>query len=143
MSASLPVWSTSGLLVDQADDRGRLELFHPAPLVLMARCSGHFSESLANEWVRVLRPILAKTQGITMFNEWREMSGYDSATRQKLTALASGHKGAFKAVHFSTSSRIVMMGVNVASIPMAMMGVEFAVCTNTEFQTKLEQARPR
>ena len=134
----------SNVLVDQTDSRGRLELFLPTPLLLVARCGGHLSEGLADEWVRVVRPILRRTKGMTMFNEWREMTGYDSASRQKLTALASGDKGAFKSVYFVTNSRIVAMGVNVASVPLAMMGVDFITCrTDEEFLRTLEGSRPR
>jgi len=110
----------------------------------MARCNGHFSEDLADEWVRVLGPVLARTRGITMFNEWREMNGYDSASRRKLTTLASARRGVFTAVYFIARSRIVTMGVNVASVPMAMIGVEFATCgSDQDFLNKLERVRPR
>lgn len=140
----LPTWSMSNVLVDQTDSRGRLELYLPTPLLLVARCGGHFSEGLADEWVRVVRPVLRKTQGMTMFNEWREMTGYDSASRQKLTALTLGNKGAFKSIYFVTNSRIVAMGVNVASVPLAMMGVEFITCrTDEEFLRKLDASRLR
>lgn len=131
------------MLVDQADARGRLEIYQPAPLLLLARCTGHLSESLTDEWVRVVRPILLRSKGMTMFNEWREMTGYDSASRQKLTTLASG-KGVFKSVYFVTNSRIVAMGVNVASIPLAMIGVDLITCPSDEdFLAKLERSRPR
>lgn len=140
----LPTWSMSNVLVDQADARGQLQLYLPTPLLLIGRCVGHLSEGMADEWVRVLRPILRKTQGMTMFNEWREMTGYDSASRQKLTALAAGEKGAFKSVYFVTNSRIVAMGVNVASVPLAMMGVDFITCrSDAEFLRQLEGLRPR
>lgn len=55
-------------------------------------------------------------QRFAVFHDFADATGYESGLRVALTAWAKEHPGAQSGVHFYTRSKIVSMGVSVASL---------------------------
>jgi hypothetical protein len=84
--------------------------------VLCATVSGQMTPPIADRLRGLGDYAIASTGRLWIFQDWSEMSGYDSRCRTELTDWAVGHDDAIRSVHVFTSAKLVRMGVSVASI---------------------------
>jgi hypothetical protein len=88
-----------------------------APNVFVTQGEGHmtdehrlFIEAYGEERIR------RYSGKLYVFHDWRELTGYDSMTRVRLTAWSVAHRHAYQEVHLAVRSRIIAMGVQVANV---------------------------
>jgi len=60
--------------------------------------------------------VIAEAGWIIGFHDWWGMDGYDTATRQQLTAYVGKILKYVKGVHLLAQSKLVVMGINVANL---------------------------
>jgi hypothetical protein len=137
-SSALPVLATRGPLLDEKSARGSLQMYRPAPGMLVTRATGHMDVVLAEGWVRCTAPLWREGVKVTVFNEWERMSGYESASRKLLTDWVIEHRELFEGAWFCTGSRLVAMGVAASGALTALAGVPMRACADrAEFDRRL------
>lgn len=102
---------------------GALEMYRPLPNVIYTRARGQCATPLAEGWVRSTEDIWPTVDKLMVFNDWQLMTSYDSEARSRLTGWVVAHRTQFSAAWFSSGSRLVNMGVSVASVATSMFGV--------------------
>lgn len=102
---------------------GALEMYRPLPSVLYTRACGQCTTALAEGWLRCTEGIWPTVDKLMVFNDWQLMTNYDSEARSRLTGWVVEHRAQFRAAWFSSGSRLVSMGVSVASVATSMFGV--------------------
>ena len=97
--------------------RGALRAWVLAPNVFVTQGEGHmtdehckFIEAYGEERIR------RYSGKLFVFHDWRELTGYDSMTRVRLTAWSVAHRQSYQEVHLAVRSRIIAMGVQVANV---------------------------
>jgi hypothetical protein len=84
------------------------------PRIVIIRIEGHAREE-------VLEPLLSTLEGamrlgpVIAFDDWEGVTGYDSAVRVRMTAWTRRFSGGIVATHILMGSRILSMGVSLAS----------------------------
>lgn len=120
---------------------GALEMYRPLPSVIYTRARGQLTTSLAGGWARSTETIWSSVDKLTVFNDWQLMTGYDSDARAGLTSWVIAHRMQFRAAWFSSGSRLVNMGVSVASVATSMFGVPMHAPSDRDtFLARLNQA---
>jgi hypothetical protein len=99
---------------EHRDAKGSIRLWQCAPHIYATRVVGHLSIELARAIITYVDPLFAKGR-VLGFHDWFKMTGYDSASRNELTAWSLRNK-ALAQINIGTRSRIVNMGVAVASL---------------------------
>lgn len=99
---------------EHRDARGSIRLWQCAPNIYATRVVGHLSLELARTIIPYVDPLFAKGR-VLGFHDWFKMTGYDSASRNELTAWSLRNK-ALAQINIGSRSRIVNMGVSVASL---------------------------
>jgi hypothetical protein len=99
---------------EHRDAKGSIRLWQCAPHVYATRVVGHLSVELARTIIVYVDPLFAKGR-VLGFHDWFKMTGYDSASRHELTAWSLRNK-TLAQINVGTRSRIVNMGVSVASL---------------------------
>jgi hypothetical protein len=96
---------------------GELRGWVLAPSVFVTQGKGHmtdehckFIETYGEERIR------RHSGKLYVFHDWRELTGYDSMTRVRLTAWSVKHRHSYQEVHLAVRSRIIAMGVQVANV---------------------------
>ena len=139
----LPVTSTALQQRLMALDvgRGTLEMYRPLPNIIYTRARGICATELAHEWVRCTEGIWSSVTKLMVFNDWQLMTNYDSEARALLTGWVVAHRQQFSAAWFSSGSRLVSMGVSVASVATSMFGVPMHAPSDRDaFLTQLQAA---
>lgn len=77
---------------------------------------GHFDIALADQIMRRGDALVAAQGSIVVFSDWRGMTAYDSECRRQMTAWGAGLGAGLAAFHVIATSRLVQMGLSVASI---------------------------
>lgn len=102
---------------------------------------GHLSNNDADELMAELIAIIAREGDLWMFNDWSEMTSYDSLARMRLTAWAVEHRDKIKTITIWSTSPIVRMGVSTAALALALVGVKLESASNrAEFEALLAAA---
>jgi hypothetical protein len=98
--------------------RGDVTVANPARGALYGRCAGHGCMAAAQILMDAHDAIERETQPVDVFMDWAEVTGYDAEVRRRYVDWARGKKerGLVGTVHTLTGSRLVAMGVSVASI---------------------------
>lgn len=99
---------------EHKDARGSIRLWQAAPHIYVTRVSGHLSVALAKSIISYVDPLFEKGR-VLGYHDWFKMTGYDTASRNDLTAWSLRRK-ALAQINIGTKSRIVNMGVAVASL---------------------------
>lgn len=99
---------------EHRDARGSIRLWQCAPQVYATRVNGYLSLELARAIITYVDPLFEQGR-VRGFHDWFRMTGYDTASRNELTAWSLRHK-ALAQINIGTRSRIVNMGVAVASL---------------------------
>lgn len=94
--------------------RGSIRLWQAAPHIYVTRVTGHLSIELAKSIIAYVDPLFEKGR-VLGFHDWFKMTGYDTASRNDLTAWSLRRK-ALAQINIGTQNRIVNMGVAVASL---------------------------
>jgi len=100
-------------------DRGMLVWQEPAPGVLVLRYEGHLVVEAAKQILTARAQAVRNARGpVQEFHDWWDMPSYDSGSRTLLTEHTIQDRARLAGVHLLVSSKIVRMGVTVASIPL-------------------------
>ncbi len=96
--------------------RGVMLIRRPAPHVEVI--SGHgFAEAAFVDPILASRDAVLRECGeIALFDDLERVTGYDTEVRVQLTAWARKHRSRIAAHHILTRSKLVAMGVSVASL---------------------------
>jgi hypothetical protein len=105
-----------GVFVDEhRDSRGMLRLWRQDTLPLYcARVVGHLSIGLAREIIAYAEPMFGSGR-VLAFHDWFAITGYDSASRNELTAWSRRH-AAHVQLNIGVRSTLVNLGVTVAAL---------------------------
>lgn len=124
-SAWLPVTSLAlrQPLMSMDVGNGALEMYRPLPSIIYTRSHGQLTTALADGWIACTADIWPTVDKLMVFNDWQLMTNYDSEARARLTGWVVAHRAQFSAAWFSSGSRLVSMGVSVASVATSMFGV--------------------
>jgi len=123
-------------------ERGTIELWSPRPWLLASRVTGHLQRSAAWQIVEHRGQLLPNVEFLEEFHDWMDMTGYDSASRQELTAHSFEHRNQIKAIHILTDSKIIKMGIAVASIALGDMLKTYARRDGFEGLLDIARAAP-
>ncbi len=118
-------------------DDATYQLWMPAPGIVLQRVAGKAGVAIARDIGRQLERILERHESIVLFDDFAEMTGYTSEGRIELTEWSKRNWSRIRATHILVGSKLVAMGVSVASIALpglrsyddrarfeAMLGVE-------------------
>ena len=97
-------------------DRGKLSIWLPAPGIVAHCFVGHFDVEFASAVIAVHDKVFSRPGPIVFFNDWEGMSAYDSDARVLATEWVHTHRQRIVGVHVLVQSRLVGMGVSVASL---------------------------
>ena len=136
----LPERAVQNRILELTDTRGSIAMFTPIQSILISRVQGHLSEAFADSWLKATAPVLARGSSLNVFNDWGAMESYDSAARRKLTDWAMLNRKQIRGTYFTTTSRIVSMGVAVAGAALAIASVKLESLSREEFLARLEKA---
>ena len=94
---------------------GTLFLWQPTPLLVITRIEGYFIKQ-AERAIDVAWRRAASIGRLSSFNDWEEMTGYDSATRVHLTGVGMDLRSRFECCHVLARQVTVRMGVQMARL---------------------------
>jgi hypothetical protein len=97
-------------------DRGVMTIERPAPHVMVVRGHGYAEAAFTGPVLAARDAIIDERGHIALFDDLERVTGYDSEVRTRLTGWASEHRRQIVAFHILTRSRLVAMGVAVASV---------------------------
>ena len=102
---------------ERATETGTLRAWMLAPNLYVTQGEGHMTD-IHCEFIEAYgEACLRRHPGkYYVFHDWRELTGYDTRTRIRLTAWAVAHRHAYEEVHLAVRSRIIAMGVQVANV---------------------------
>ncbi len=120
-------------------DRGTARLWALTPTVYVTSVVGHMEVAHGDLFVRFAEKRIREANGkVNVFHDWIEMTGYESRSRQRLTAWSLANLDAYSEVHLALRSKLVAMGVQVANIA---LGGKIRVCTTrVRLEVELRQA---
>ncbi|AKT40971.1 hypothetical protein [Chondromyces crocatus] len=96
---------------------GGIEITIPASEILVLRAWGHFDAELSERTVALAEPrVTVASHSFVLFLDLNELESYDSAARVLLTNWLQELRPRAEAIHVSTRSRLVSMGVAVANL---------------------------
>jgi hypothetical protein len=102
-------------LEEHRDGRGSIRLWqHPSLRLYSTRVVGHLSIALAERIIDYVDPLFEKGS-VVGFHDWFQMTGYDTASRNQLTAW-SLRRSALAQINIGTRAKLVSMGVTVAAL---------------------------
>lgn len=127
MPSWLPPPSSTRFEIGGPPDRGLMRLRvlprNDGPTVVLTRVAGHASTPIVREYIDHLGKICAQGK-VEIFHDWYEMTGYDTDARKALTDWNLTHQTDVVEVHMLVKSKVVAMGISVASL---VAGRDFAV----------------
>lgn len=93
-----------------------ISVMSPAPGVVQTRATGRVERACIEPLVEVYEIVAAKSAPVVVFHDWEGISGYTSETRQALVEWSMRHDGTVERAHILVGSKLVAMGVSVASL---------------------------
>lgn len=118
--------------------RGSVALWMPAPGVLVTRAEGHFHAEMAGAVVAAGNRVIEAHGTLLAFHDWQDVKTYDSETRAKLTDWGYAIRKSVERVHVLVGSKLVKMGVSVASI--VLVGMLVGYDEREAFEATLREA---
>lgn len=122
----------------RADERGLVTTWIPAPGVLVTRAEGYLLADLAGDIERAGNDVIEMHGRLIGFHDWSQLRGYESAARVRLTDWGVAVRHSVDRVHLLIASKLVRMGVAVASIVLG--GMLVAHDDPVQFARELEAA---
>jgi hypothetical protein len=101
---------------EKRTSRGALAAWIPAPGVMVTRAEGHIDVELAALFIHTGNEVVRRHGKLLGFHHWWSVNGYDTDARTRLTEWGYRIRGDVERVNFLVSSKIVRMGISVASI---------------------------
>jgi hypothetical protein len=108
--------------------------------ILCNTVSGHFDQSAADRIMAHGDQLLAEHGTITVFSDWLLMASYDISCRTTMTGWGANLGRRLEAFHVIAGSRLVKMGLAVASIVVAPLRVHG---DRVAFMAAYQSAAPR
>ena len=100
---------------EHRDGRGTIRLWQqPGARLYSTRVTGHLSIGLAQTIIDYVDPLFVKG-AVLGFHDWFQMTGYDTASRNQLTAW-SLRRSSLAQINIGTRAKLVSMGVTVAAL---------------------------
>ncbi|EYF08030.1 Hypothetical protein CAP_7052 [Chondromyces apiculatus DSM 436] len=110
----------------------------------MLRTWGHFDMELSERAVAMVEPRLSMTSRcFTLFLDLNELDSYDTPARVRLTAWLQSLRQRTDAIHVSTRSRLVSMGVAVANLALEGALLRYGPDNRARYDAALQQATHR
>jgi Fe2+ transport system protein FeoA len=94
-----------------------------SPNIVLTRVTHHATAGMVDCYLRALEPQLEHGP-VEIFHDWAGVTGYDTEARRRMTAWGSTRGQAITHVHLLLGSKVLAMGVSVASLA---LGRDFAV----------------
>lgn len=118
---------------------GELQLWCPAPRLLVTRISGHADVEFLRFYAAHAEREMASGQ-ITVFHDWSGLTTYEPAVRDQLKLWGREHNADFVAVHYLVRAKVLSMLIAVAALT---LGRDLHGTTDREkFLRDLEAALP-
>ena len=105
--------------------RGEVPAWMPAPGVYVTQSVGHIDTELAGKIVTGGNDVIRECGFLLAFHDWQKLLTYDGDARKQLTQWGMAVRGQVERVHLLTGSKLVRMGVAVASIALGGMMVAY------------------
>jgi hypothetical protein len=118
--------------------RGSLECWLPVPRVVIYRWTGHAEASWMQPFEEHLRRAKTPTR---IFHDLARLDGYESAAREKITAIGLELLRDIERIDVFVRSRLAKMGVSVASL--ALLGKVRGHDTHERFCAELDETIER
>lgn len=118
--------------------RGELELWLASPDVVIQRIRGHASLPFAEAIGRFNDRLIRAGKKPLIFNDWEEMTGYDSDSRPPLTEWTARNRESLRGINILVHSKLVAMGIAVANL--ATGGITKTFSSRAEFEQTIAQA---
>jgi hypothetical protein len=107
--------ATSIRLEEYRDRGGLIRLWQqPRMRLYSTRVVGHLSLELAERIIEYVDPLF-EVGRVLGFHDWFQMTGYDTASRNQLTAW-SLRRSSLAQINIGTRAKLVSMGVTVAAL---------------------------
>ena len=119
-------------------ERGAVTTWILAPGVLVTRAEGHLDVELAQRIIHSGDVVIARFGGLTAFHDWQRIVTYDSTARAQLTKWGYDIRKDVRRVHILVGSKLVKMGVSVASL--VLVGMIAAYDGRPAFERALAEA---
>jgi len=103
-------------LRSHVSSQGSVVVWRPAPGVFVTRVVGHLDEAAAREIEGAFRRQIAEEGRHVGFNDWLDMTDYDSRARILLTEMVNESIALIEASHILIASRLVAFGVRAANV---------------------------
>ncbi len=94
--------------------------------VLAFHFTGHLEEAAARKIIELRSAAFDDVERAEEFHDWWQMSSYDSASRALLTEDSLKRRQQISRIHLLIASRLVRMGVSVATIVLGDQLVPYA-----------------
>jgi hypothetical protein len=122
--------------------RGTLSIWLPRPGLLVTQATGHLS--LAQIHAIIAAGDQTRGEGTLLgFHNFFDVQTYDSAARTAMTSWGYRIRGSVERVHFAIGSRLVRMGISVASMALGGMLVTYDAVAPFEAELADALTRPR
>ena len=120
------------------EPRGTLRLWIPASGVFVTECTGHMSLQFAKDIVERGQAEFERMGRLAIFHDWEKLATYDSPARPLLTDWGLSLRRSPVTVNLLIGSKLVRMGVSVASI--ALGGMLIAHPNRAAFEAALRSS---
>ena len=91
-------------------------VWYPCPNVLCTRAQGHASLPTARTMMAGFDRVAQGGGQVTVFHDWSGVTGYTTEARVAYVNWSKPHAAQTDKIHMLTQSRIVAMGISVASL---------------------------
>lgn len=123
---------------EHVSTRGVSRFWTLAPNVYVTCVRGHMDASHAVAFeVYSAERIRRSPDGLYVFHDWVEMTGYDSLCRKRMTEWSAARVHHYLEVHLAVRSKLVAMGVQVANI--ALRGMMRAYTDRLKIELELKR----
>jgi hypothetical protein len=96
-------------------ERGTLVAHELGGGVFVSKLRGHFGVELLPTYLTLISNAM-RVSHVLSFNDWEEMTSYDSECRTTMVGWVTKHRAGVRAFHVLVRSRIVAMGVSAAAL---------------------------
>jgi hypothetical protein len=119
--------------------RGSVTTWVLPPNLLVTKADGYMDASLADRIVESGNAVVARYGSLLAFHDWQAITGYESAARVRLTTWGNEIRAKIQRVHVLVGSKLVKMGVTVASLVLGNMLMPYD--DRARFEAKLRDAQ--
>ncbi len=122
--------------------KGRTVVYARSPHVLIVTVVGQLSAAMARLELTQATALLATAPRLSIFHNWAEMTGYESAAREQLTRWTMRHKHDTRP-HLLLRSPLVSMGVSVANLALGNILIVHSTLESLQAAMQMALSEPR